>query len=92
MRYRDITTCSLLDALKAGSTFSQGGLNLEEFIMDVHVPLLLPVCVKEFTDWYMEWRELQGLDLKPIWLPSLLFHFLSIRCGLEFNTKLFFYD
>ena len=32
------------------SPFSQGGLNLEEFIMDVHVPLLLPFLVKEFTD------------------------------------------
>ena len=47
MRNRDITTCSLLDYLKAGL---QSRLNLEEFIMDVHVPSLLPFCVKEFSD------------------------------------------
>ena len=35
---------------KSWSPFSQSGLNLEEFIMDVHVPSLLPFCVKEFTD------------------------------------------
>ena len=39
MRNRDITTCSLLDALKAGwCPFSQGGLNLE-FCSPVRLPL-----------------------------------------------------
>ena len=33
---------------KSWSVFSQGGLNLEEFIMDVHVPSLLLFFVKEF--------------------------------------------
>ena len=36
--------------LKSRFPFSQGWLNLEEFIMDVHVLSLLPFCVKEFTD------------------------------------------
>ena len=36
---------------KSRSPFSQGGLNLEEFIIDVHVPSLLPFFVKEFTDY-----------------------------------------
>ena len=35
---------------KSWSPFSKGGLNLEEFIMDVHVPLLLPFFMKEFTE------------------------------------------
>ena len=30
------------------SPFSKSGLNLEEFIVDVIAPLLLPFCVKEF--------------------------------------------
>ena len=43
---------------KSWSPFSLGGLNLEEFIMDVHVPSLLPFCVKELSvsNRYMEWR------------------------------------
>ena len=36
---------------KSWSPFSQSGLNLEEFIIDVHVPSLLPFLVKEFTDY-----------------------------------------
>ena len=40
----DITTCSLLDALKAG-------LHSPKFIIDVHDPSLLPFFVKEFTDY-----------------------------------------
>ena len=36
---------------KSWSPFSQGGLNFEEFIMDVFVPSLLPFYVKEFTDY-----------------------------------------
>ena len=36
---------------KSWSPFSQGGLNLEEFIIDVHVPSLWPFFVKEFTDY-----------------------------------------
>ena len=45
---------------KSWSPFSQGGLNLEEFIMDVYLPSLLPVCVKEFTDCHFQigiWNE-----------------------------------
>ena len=36
---------------KSWSPFLQGGLNLEEFIIDVHVLSLLPFFVKEFTDY-----------------------------------------
>ena len=36
---------------KSWSPFSQGGLNLEEFIIDVHVPSLLLFFVREFTDY-----------------------------------------
>ena len=32
------------------SPFSQSELNLEEFIVDVIIPALLPFCVKEFID------------------------------------------
>ena len=33
---------------KGGSPFSQSGLDLEEFIVYVIIPVLLPFCVKEF--------------------------------------------
>ena len=39
---------------KSWSPFSQGGLNLEEFIVDVIIPPLLPFCVKEFTDCWLQ--------------------------------------
>ena len=32
------------------SPFFQSGLDLEEFIVDVIIPLLLPFCVKELID------------------------------------------
>ena len=32
------------------SSFSKSGLDLEEFIVDVIIPALLPFCMKEFID------------------------------------------
>ena len=32
------------------SPFSQSGLDLEEFIVDVIIPVFLPFCVKQFVD------------------------------------------
>ena len=34
----------------------------------------------------MEWRYCRGSNLRPIWLLSQLFCFLSLQCGLGFNT------
>ena len=53
---------------KSWSPFSQGGLNLEEFIIDVHVPSLLPFFVKEFTDYRFQIGIWNGDNLD--WLRS----------------------
>ena len=59
----DIVTCSLLD-------FSQCGLDLEEFILDVIIPLLLPFCLTEFIDFGFQvgmWNlEFVGSNLRLI--------------------------
>ena len=59
----DIMTCSPLDFLKAGLPFSLSGLYLEEFIVGVIIPALLPFCVKEFIDF--------GFQVS-IWNPELV--------------------
>ena len=55
LRYNNLfsSRCS-----KGWSPFSQGGLNLEEFIIDVHVPSLLPFFVKEFTE-----KSVYGMEI-----------------------------
>ena len=53
---------------KSWSTFSQSGLNLEEFIMDVHVSSLLSFFVKEFTDYRFQIGIWNGENLD--WLRS----------------------
>ena len=70
--------------------FSQSELDLKEFIVGVIIPALLPFCVNEFIDFGFQvsiWNPefVRGSDLRPIWLPSLLFHFLSLQYGLGFS-------
>ena len=60
MRNRDITTCSLLDVLKAGLYSPKVGWIWKSFIMDIHVPSLLPFCVKEFTDYRFQIGKWNG--------------------------------
>ena len=67
------------------SPFFQSGLGLEVFILDV-IPALWPFCMKEFVDFgsLVNIRNLKfvgGQTQCPTWLPSLLFHFLSLQCG-----------
>ena len=85
MRYRNIMTCSRFP--ETWSPFSQSGLDIEETIVDVIISALLPFCMKVFIHlgfqvviWSPEF--VWGSDLRFIWMPSLLFHFLSLQCGL----------
>ena len=63
--------------------------------MDVNVPLLLPFCVKELI---VGFKSVYGME-RTSWLRSKAdlaaestLHFHSLRYGLEYNTKLLFYD
>ena len=77
---------------KSWSPFSQGGLNLEEFIIDVNVSSLLPFCVKEFTDCRFQIGICNGdnfralsFPLTPMWLGiqhKIIFLWLDIESSL----------
>ena len=64
------------------SPFSQGGLNLEEFIIDVHIPSLLPFFVKEFIDY--------SFPFTPMWLgiQHNFFLWLDIESSLQSNLTI----
>ena len=79
----DITTCSLLNALKAGLYSPKVGWIWKSLLL-----MFMSHCCCHFL-----WKNLLIIGFKlVIWLLSLLFRFLSLRCGLESNSKLFFYD
>ena len=86
IRNRDITTCSLLDFLDAGLHSPKVGW-IWKSLLWMLLLLLLLFCVKEFINcWFSS--QFRGSwiyrvsDLRPIWLLSLLFHSLSLQCGL----------
>ena len=89
IRHRDITTCSLLDFLDAGLHSPKVGWIWKSLLW----MLLFHCCC------HCVWRDLlivgswiyRVSDLRPIWLPSLLFHSLSLQCDLHIIIS-FLYD
>ena len=63
-------------------------METKEFIVDVIALSLLPFYVKKFINClfsgqYMESWICRESDLRPIWLPSLFFHFLLLQYGWD---------
>ena len=81
IRNRDITTCSLLDFLDAGLHSPKVGWILASLLWMLLLHCFCHFCVKKFINCWFQvsiWgsRIYRVSDLRPIWLPSLLFHSL----------------
>ena len=86
IRNRDIITCSSFDFLEAGLHSPSVGFIWKSLLL----MLLFHFLWKNLLIWGFKsvygMEILSGLDLRPIWKLSQLFHFRSLRCGSVSNT------
>ena len=83
IRNRDFMTCSLLDFLKAPLYSPKVGWIWKSLLWMLLFQRCCNFVWRSLLILGLESCNFRGSDLRPIWLLSLLFHFLSLQCDLE---------